>query len=301
MDSQVVTIAQFAATMALIQEVIAGLSQRIDGQQAPSRDSAQYDSTTSPPPQLNQSVPHPAPHVLHNQTDVTPLPVIAPVPILENAHAHMDIFEQRMRRVRVSNGAISWDDFDEAPMASLPTQFRMPDIERYMGIGCPKIHLRLYSSVMRAHGLDEAHLIMFFPMSLSGVAQRWFASLDASHRRNWDDLTQEFLRQFAFNVVIDISRRELEVLRQGPEKSVTLFISRWREKITQIIDRPSERDHISVILRSLQPRFARHLMGFPHMDFGSLVQTLYGIEEGTARGLWLESSPLDSKGKKPSG
>ena len=55
-------------------------------------------------------------------------------------------------------------------MASLPTQFRMPDIERYMGIGCPKIHLRLYSSVMRAHGLDEAHLIMFFPMSLSGVA-----------------------------------------------------------------------------------------------------------------------------------
>ena len=82
---------------------------------------------------------------------------------------------------------------------------------------------------------------------------------------------------------------------------MTLFISRWREKITQIIDRPSERDHISVILRSLQPRFARHLMGFPHMDFGSLVQALYGIEEGTARGLWPESSLPNSKGKKPSG
>ena len=75
-----------------------------------------------------------------------------------------------MRRMRVSNGAISWDDFDEAPVASLPAQFRMPDIERYMGIGCPKIHLRLYSSVMRAHGLDEAHLIMLFPMSLSDAA-----------------------------------------------------------------------------------------------------------------------------------
>ena len=74
-----------------------------------------------------------------------------------------------MRRMRVSNGAISWDDFDGAPVASLSTQFRMPDIERYMGIGCPKIHLRLYSSVMRAHGLDEAHLIMLFPMSLSGA------------------------------------------------------------------------------------------------------------------------------------
>ena len=75
-----------------------------------------------------------------------------------------------MRQMRVSEGDISWDDFDGASVASLLAQFRMPEIERYTGIGCPKIHLRLYSSVMRAHGLDEAHLIMLFPMSLSGVA-----------------------------------------------------------------------------------------------------------------------------------
>ena len=111
-------------------------------------------------------------------------------------------------------------------MASLPAKFRMPEIERYAGIGCPRIHLRLYSTVMRAHGLDEAQMIMLFPMSLSGAAQRWFASLDVSRRRTWDDLAQEFLRQFAFNTVIDVSRRELEALRQRPEESVTSFISR---------------------------------------------------------------------------
>ncbi|KAL6314470.1 hypothetical protein AAG906_025955 [Vitis piasezkii] len=54
-----------------------------------------------------------------------------------------------------------------------------------------------------------------------------------------------------------------------------------------------------MIMRSLQPRFARHLMGFPHVDFGSLVQALYGIEKGIARGLWPDSSILDSNGKKP--
>ena len=37
---------------------------------------------------------------------------------------------------------------------------------------------------------------------------------------------------------------------------------------------------------------------FPHVDFGSLVQALYGIEEGIARGLWPDSSHSDSKGKK---
>ena len=109
------------------------------------------------------------------------------------------------------------------------------------------------------------------------------------------------MRQFTFNTVIDVSRRELEALRQRSEESVTSFISRWREKISQIIDHPSENDQISMIMRSLQPRFARHLMGFPHMDFGSLVQALYGIEEGIARGLWPKSFPTDSKGKKPSG
>ncbi|RVX08208.1 Retrovirus-related Pol polyprotein from transposon 17.6 [Vitis vinifera] len=118
----------------------------------------------------------------------------------------------------------------------------MPEIERYTGIGCPRIHLRLYSTVMRAHGLDEAQMIMLFPMSLSGAAQRWFASLDVSRRRTWDDLAQEFLRQFAFNTVIDVSRRELEALRQRPDETVTSFISRWREKIAQIIDRPLERE-----------------------------------------------------------
>ena len=52
-------------------------------------------------------------------------------------------------------------------------------------------------------------------------------------------------------------------------------------------------------MRSLQPRFAKHLMGFPQTDFGSLVQALYGIEKGISRGLWANSFPSDSKGKKP--
>ena len=56
-----------------------------------------------------------------------------------------------------------------------------------------------------------------------------------------------------------------------------------------------------MIMRSLQPRFARHLMGFPHTHFGSLVQALYGIEKGITRGLWSESSPTVSKEKKPLG
>ena len=68
-----------------------------------------------------------------------------------------------------------------------------------------------------------------------------------------------------------------------------------------MIDRPLEREQISIIMRSLHPNYARHLMGIPIMDYRALLEALYGIENGMARGLWLDSSYFDSKGKKPSG
>ena len=74
--------------------------------------------------------------------------------------------------MRTLDKAITWEDFDGALVASSPAKFRMLEIERYTGISCPRIHLRLYNTVMRAHGLDEAQMIMFFPMFLSGATQR---------------------------------------------------------------------------------------------------------------------------------
>ena len=106
----------------------------------------------------------------------------------------MDRLEQKLRQMRASDENVTWEDFNGTPVASLLAKFRMLEIERYTGIGCPCIHLRLYSTVMRTHGLNEAQMVMLFPMSLSGAAQHWFASLDASHCKTWDDLVQEFLR-----------------------------------------------------------------------------------------------------------
>ena len=56
-----------------------------------------------------------------------------------------------------------------------------------------------------------------------------------------------------------------------------------------------------MVLRSLQPRIARHVVGVPFIDFGSLVLALYDVEDGISRYLWTYSSPADVKGKKPSG
>ena len=95
--------------------------------------------------------------------------------------------------MHVYDGVIGWDEDDNLLVAALPIEFCMLDIERYTGIGCPRIQLHLYRAIMRGHRLYEAQMIMFFPLSLSGAAQRWFDSLDSSRSRTWADLGQEFI------------------------------------------------------------------------------------------------------------
>ncbi|KAL6336210.1 hypothetical protein AAG906_011092 [Vitis piasezkii] len=92
--------------------------------------------------------------MLHGQSEVVP-PIITQTIVSEDVHAHMDRPKQQIRQIRVSD------------MASLLAKFRMSEINKYTGIGYPRIHLRLYSIIMRAYGLDETKLIVLFPLSFS--------------------------------------------------------------------------------------------------------------------------------------
>ncbi|RVX00443.1 hypothetical protein CK203_024662 [Vitis vinifera] len=220
-------------------EALASLRQEIGGQQGRppivAQDETPHDLLPPPPPPPIPSAPQASPYVLHGHSEIAP-PAIVQTTVADDAHA-----------------------------PSLPAKFKMPDIERYTGIGCPRLHLRLYSTMIRAHGLDESQMITLFPLSLSGAAQRWFASLESSRRWTWGDLAREFLRQFSFNTVVDTFRAR------------------------------SDTDG----LEEFTPRIARHVVGVPFADFGSLVMTLYDVEDGISRGLWTDSFPSDIKGMKP--
>ena len=113
---------------------------------------------------------------------------MTPAQIVDDTQARIDRIEQRIRSLHVSDRVMGWDRYDDLPVAALLVEFHMLDVGRYTGIGCPRIHLQLYNVVMCGHRLDEAQMIMLFPLSLSGVAQRWFASLDPSRRRTCADL-----------------------------------------------------------------------------------------------------------------
>ena len=213
MDPRYATVDQLAKitdTMASLREAILGLRQRINGHQAqpfPISGSTSHDSTAPPlpppssgptvlqdyivpppPPLPIQSAPWAGAFVLHGQSKTTANSIVAPAPIIDDTQARINRIEQRIRSLHVSDGVIGWDGCDDLPVAALPVEFRMPYIERYTGIGGPCLHLQLYNVVMHGHRLDEAQMIMLFPLSLSGAAQRWFSSLDPLRCKKWADL-----------------------------------------------------------------------------------------------------------------
>ena len=44
-------------------------------------------------------------------------------------------------------------------------------------------------------------------------------------------------------------------------------LSRWRDKVAQMVDRPKELEQIQMILRNLRPQFARQMVGNSYLDF----------------------------------
>ena len=206
-DNSVEMSDELASTLASIQEFMVGVSRHLDQIESYCQDHHPVGiSTYETVPHASQTAQvlplgtsHGVPFHLSDHCETTPpYDVIMLPPIVtinddnrlveqearvERLEARVERLESRMRQIKSHDEGLTYNDRDDIPAASLPTKFRMPDIESYSGIGCPKIRLRLYSTVMRAHRIDDAQLVALFPMLLSGVGQRWFASVEPSRVR----------------------------------------------------------------------------------------------------------------------
>ena len=115
-------------------------------------------------------------------------------------------------------------------------------------------------------------------------------------------MSHEFLTQFAFSADIDVSNRELEATRQRSDEFISSYVSRWKAKVAGMINRPKEQDQIDMVLRNLQPRLARLLVGIPFQDLKSLIHATFNVEEVIARGLWTDTTLFpNNKGNRPIG
>ena len=152
----------------------------------------------------------------------------------------MNKMEEMIRRARKMENLIDYDSLSLFPDVRLPPKFTMPTLDKFDGTGCPKSHLKMYIRAMQPLGMTEEVLAQMFQNTLTGAAIRWFLNLDDAKARSWEDICHEFHEQYKYNIEVDITRRDLETTKQEPKESFSTFITKWRTKAAQMMNRPSE-------------------------------------------------------------
>nr|CAN74751.1 hypothetical protein VITISV_043770 [Vitis vinifera] len=86
-----------------------------------------------------------------------PHSIVAPAQVTNDTQARINRIEKRMRLLHVSDVVMNWDGYDDLPVAPLPIEFRMSDIERYTGIRCPRYRADLHCAYhqMAGHDIDN--------------------------------------------------------------------------------------------------------------------------------------------------
>ena len=87
-----------------------------------------------------------------------------------------------------------------------------------------------------------------FQNTLTGAAPKWFLNLDDAKARSWEDIYREFHKQYKYNIEVDITRTDLETTKQESKESFSTFITKWRAKVPQMMNRPSEEEQLTMLV-----------------------------------------------------
>lgn len=108
-----------------------------------------------------------------------------------------------------------------------PTAIQLVASNQFHGLASedPMAHLTRFMcarALFKANEVsDDAQYLLLFPFSLSGEAVKWIDSLPRHHFNTWDQLKQEFLKEyFPLMKTIKLKRR-IQNFHQSPLESLS--------------------------------------------------------------------------------
>nr|XP_016470370.1 PREDICTED: uncharacterized protein LOC107792650 [Nicotiana tabacum] len=175
-------------------------------------------------PELTLKVPDSYKHTPHN---VFPIEIEKPEKNIEQEEMtrKMKSLEQTMRNIQGLGGhkSVSFNDLCMFPHVHLPPGFKTPKFDKYDGHGDPVAHLKRYCNQLRGAGGKEELLMAYFGESLTGIASEWFIDQDISHWHVWNDMAQDFVQQFQYNIDIVPDRSSLAARVKPPMKEAEMI------------------------------------------------------------------------------
>ncbi|XP_077252354.1 uncharacterized protein LOC143891697 [Tasmannia lanceolata] len=155
---------------------------------------------------------------------------------------------------------------------SLPPNFKAPDYDKYDGTGCPRNHMRWFIILSQQYGLSREQMAQLFPISLIGIAKKWFLRLKPKEVRTLEDISEKLIEQFSMEEGIEVTKRDLKQLKQ---------------------------EQIKLVLKSLTPQYFHFLAPQPYPSFDHLIKKGTQTEDAIAKGLRAKVSSEIREGKRP--
>ena len=103
----------------------------------------------------------------------------------------------------------------------------MPQLQKFDGIGDPRIHLSQYTTTMSTTKAAISVVARLFVLSLEGMAINWYHGLKKSIQADWRELCSTFLKLYEYNTKLEVSIRDLELTKQRPNESFSDLLTRF--------------------------------------------------------------------------
>jgi hypothetical protein len=118
--------------------------------------------------------------------------------------------------------------FRQVRKTIVPKGFKLPtDKIKYEGFQEPKSWLDDYLQRIRVHGGTKATTMQSLQLFLSGHTRSWLRKLLEGSIEHWDDLRDQFIRNFRSTFKRPTSIEELRKCVQKSGESMRLYLQRW--------------------------------------------------------------------------
>ena len=183
----------------------------------------------------------------------------------------MNKMEEMIRRAHKMEDLMDYESLSLFPQVRLPPKFKIPTLDKFDRTGWPKSHLKMYMRAMQPLGATKEVLAQMYQNTLTRAVLRWFLNLDNTRVRSWEDICREFHKQYKYNKEVDITRRDLETIKQKQKESSSTFITKWRAKAAQMMNRPSEEEQLAMVVKNLLLVYHKYLFAQYFPNFKALI------------------------------
>ncbi|XP_050915933.1 uncharacterized protein LOC127131033 [Lathyrus oleraceus] len=180
------------------------------------------------------------------------------------------------------------------PPPMIPHKFKVPDFEKYKGNSCPLSHLLMYARKMSTQTDNYQTLIHYFQDSLIGVALKWYMGLDSTQIHTSNDLGEDFVSHYKYNVDMAPDRDQLCDMSQKDKENFKEYTQRWHEISTQVNPPLEEKEMTKLFLKTLGPFYYDRMVAGAPNDFTEMVNMGMRLEEGVCEGRLKESGSSET-------